>query len=274
LSTASTFDPSVQAYAVHYEFSAKLDSSKMVAPLTVRYYLADSTYTDVDTTVNLYKYPYHSAEVFVTTSILLGQDNFFDIARTDSFLYFSPLGDYGVYEYRLSTHQTRLLVNFTEGGHTCAESSSVFFEVERDGIYRYDLLSNTYSQLLQATFPGIVTGLDVFNGNLYVNFAISISPLRVFTFDGTLVDSIAYHPEGRFLAINDSIVYSVVNPSQFGGRFELSRFDLRTRAFRSHVLSPAKWPGGIKTYANQLYYVDYNKRFVGVVPVSDLTLAQ
>ncbi len=33
-------------------------------------------------------------------------------------------------------------------------------------------------------------------------------------------------------------------------------------------------PGGIKAYGNQLYSVDDYKRFVGVMPISDLMPAQ
>jgi hypothetical protein len=276
LSFASTYDANAVVYIIHYDYSVKMDSSKTVAPLTVRYFFADSSHSDADTTVSLYKYPYKSAEIFVTPSILIQPGDFQDIARTDSFLYFYKSGFLsGAYEYNLALHQTRLLKGYLSGTYICANSMFVFLYFDGWGIFRYDLNTNTDSLLIREEFPGIITGLDSFIGHLFVHRLIPPYTLRIFSFSGVLVDSINYSlGTTRYMAINDSIVCGVEFPSRLGGKFVISRFDLRTRTFRSQVLAPAKVLGGIKVYGNQLYYVDYDKRFVGVMPKADLSPAQ
>jgi hypothetical protein len=247
-----------------------MDSSKTIAPLTVRYYLADSSHTDVDTVALLYKFPSNSAEIFATESILLHTDGFQDIARTDSFFYYHPFGPDGAFQFDLNTHQTRLLLDYLSGNHICANSRFVFFDIGGIGIHRFDLQTNSYSLVVPISSPYSLYGLDLFNGFLYAHLSLPSHSLKKYSLDGTLADSIQYVPSNSYyMTIYDSIVYSTENV-QLSGTFQLNRFDLRTRTFRSNIMAPARVTEGIKIYDNRLYYVDYYKRYVGVVPIADL----
>jgi hypothetical protein len=71
------------------------------------------------------------------------------------------------------------------------------------------------------------------------------------------------------MAIADSILYSTeyaTPPSE-----EIGRFDLRTRSFLANVASPAQVCEGIDVFGQDFYYIDYQKRFIGVVPLGVLT---
>ncbi|MBI4535456.1 MAG: hypothetical protein HY708_04200 [Ignavibacteriae bacterium] len=273
-SAATTYDPGAQAYIIHYDYVAMMDSTRIAAPLTVRYYLSDSTYADADTVALLYKFPYTSAEVFVTQSIMPPSAIFQDVARTDSFFYFHPLGPLGAYQYNLSTHQTRLLFDYDAGNHICAESTFVFFDIGNNYLYRYNLLIDNYDMRFPS-FPGqTLYGLAVSRGILYALFSGPNYYIKTYSLEGTPIDSISYPRSGvYYMAVYDSIVYSV-EYTQSNPPCRLSRFDLRTRAFLQSALAPARWTDGIKIHKGMLYFADYYKRFTGVVPISDLIPTQ
>lgn len=265
-STPATFDQGAQSYIIRFDFSARFDSTLTVAPLTVRYFKSDSTYADADTTVALYKYPYKSAEIFLPYSILPNEP-FQDIARKDTLFFFHPFGPRGLYVYNLVNHQTRLLFDYASGDHIAADSIFVFCDVSHSRVYRYNRLLNSFDLNFMPS-PSIA-GLATYNGFLYVLGSVPSDHLKKFTYDGTLVDSIPYPKNTYYMMIHNGILYSVKNDPTLNVDF-LTRFDLATRTFLPRVRSPWKWEDGIKAHGNSLYFCNYHKKFVGVMPVADL----
>jgi hypothetical protein len=264
LSAASAYDPSAQAYIIHFDFSLKMDSSKRESPLTVRYYSTDSSHVDVDTTVLLYKYPYGSAEVFLLYSIIPYINPFQDIAVIDSLFFFHPFGPEGLYEHNISNSQTRLLLGYGAGDHIAAESIFVFCDVDHSHIRRYNRSLNAVDFIFPPfPQPSSLAGLEAYNGFLYVLVSKPSYHLEKYTFDGSLVDSIPYSRTTYHMTIHNGIVYSVEND-------HLTRFDLQMKAFLSDVRAPWKWEDGIKAYHDVLYFTNYEKRFVGIMPIADL----
>ena len=241
-------------------------------PLTLRYYLADSTHVDADTTVLAYKYPYQSTEVVVPFSALqsvLRTHHLQDVDRLGERIFFHPTGTDGLFAYDVNTQIVTSLLRYPSGDNIAADSIFVFFDYPGQ-IYRFNLISNA----IDCTFPGsgnvydLVRGMDVYNGYLYIDGDLSM--LRKYTLDGTLVDSLNYHSL-LYMTIHDSIIYSV---DQYPWPNQLRRYDMRTSSFLTNLVSPAPLSEGIKIYEGKLYYCDFEKRFIGAVPIADLRTVQ
>jgi hypothetical protein len=276
VTSSATYDTTVRDYIFNFDFTIRMDSSKITAPITVRYYTSDFTYSDVDTTVALYQYPYLSAKVFLDTSNI-DKDLFHSviegISLYGSTFFFHPLND-GLYTYDLTTHHCNLRWNgYIIGLHIAADSNFVFCDVNHNQIVRYNLTTNT----ADSTFPAlndvdIISGMAINNHILYVLVFGRSYPnpeyLKMFTLDGVLLDSISY-PSTKvlFMAVYDSIVYCKDESYNIS---PISRFNLRTKSFLPEVASPAKEVEPITIYNGQLYYSNLYKNFIGVMPIADL----
>jgi hypothetical protein len=280
LSVGTTYDPASQVYSISYDFTVRLDSSEIQPRLTIRYHFANLTYADADTTVLLYKYPYQSAEIFVTNSIMADTGSMFlDIDRVGRKLFFlegfgAGFGSLG--EYDLDAQLTRRLGVYPRGGTIAADSVFVFFSSNsvlspagQHQIQRY----NTVTDSVDIGFPLLPTlfirGMATCERRLYAS--LDGQRLQVFTFDGTIVDTVLHARTTFYMTIADSIIYSVDPSSSVN---QISRFDLRTGGFLPNLAAPAKFLEGIRVHDNQLYFCDRFRNFVGVVPLSELRPAQ
>ena len=260
-SYATTYDPNAQAHIIHFDFSARLDSSKALVPLTVRYYFADSTYADADTIVLAYKYPYPSAEIIVNFSSLQGVLQLArpqDVDRIGASIFFHPTGPLGLYKYDMTTGQVNELLDYSSGDFIAAESSFVFCDVNHNQVRRYNLNLNQVDLIFPSLLEDI-RGMDAYNGFLYV--ANNFNVVRRYTYDGVLLDSASY--SCYCFTIRDSMAYT---PQWIS----MKRFDLRTGQYIQNVLFPLQYAWGIKEYQGKIYYCDYEKAIIGAVPVSDL----
>ncbi|MCX6119998.1 MAG: hypothetical protein NTX44_00060 [Ignavibacteriales bacterium] len=268
-SSTSTYDQEAKSYILHFDFSVKMDSSQINAPLTIRYYSFDSSYIDVDTTVALFKYPYNSTEIIADSTILPDGEPFQDISRIGSKLYYHPLGPWGLFEFDLISKSKQLLTNYPGGDHLAADSNFVFCDIGHNSVYRYNTLTKTIDFVFPLPTSIDLDGMAIFNNALYIYMSEQgISSLKKLTYDGKLLDSIAYPRYVYYLAIYDSIVYSAEYFNN--SATQISRFDLRNKTYLSNVISPAYWIDGIKVYGDRLYFCDDFKKCVSSVPFAKL----
>lgn len=262
LSSGSTYEPSVDAFFFKFDFALSLDSTKAETAIVIRYYHAGSGFTDVDTVIKQYKYPYPNAELFVTNSIMIRPfGHFQDIVLLGNKFYFHPTGAEGLYEYDLSTKVTRTLVQYIAGDHLAGDSIFIFCDINHNSIRRYNLLSETID-LTIAVFPSSdLTALETYQGLLY---AIQGGLLRRYTYAGTAVDSVSLPGYRYHLAMSDGILYS-----GYASIF-IKRTQLASMSELPSVASPARNLEGIKIRDGRLYFCDFYKSIVGFVPLQDL----
>ena len=259
-SYVTTYDPNALAYIIHFDFSSRLDSSKAHVPLTIRYYFADSTFADADTTVLAYKYPYPSAEIVVDFSTLPGLETERpqDVDRIGSSIFFHPTGSLGLYKFDIPTGHVTELLSYGGGDFIAADSVFVFCDVNHNQVRRYNLSLNQ----VDLVFPGLledIRGMDACNGFLYV--ANNFNVIRRYTYDGVLLDSASYY--AYCFTIYDSVVYTPESGT-------LKRFDLRTQQYLQTLLFPLRYAWGVKEYQGKMYYCDYEKAIIAAVPIMDL----
>ena len=273
VSSVSTYDANAEAYVIHFDFTVQMDSSKITAPLTIRYITEDSASHDVDTTVALYKYPYPSAQVFADSTILEnGRSPIQGLSLAGSTMFYHPL-DEGLFAIDLSSRVSSLRWNgYYNGSHIAADSSFVFCDVFHQTISRFDLTTNT---ALGST-PNLgtissISGMAVQFHTLYVLvYGQTGTSICSYSLQGVHVDSIAYPSnDSYFMAMSDSVVYCK-DETSIDGVYQISRFDLRTKSFLANLMPPAKEVEGIAISDGRFYYYDMSKNFIGVVPLVDL----
>ncbi len=259
-SYATTFDPNALTHVIHFDFYDRLDSSKAFVPLTIRYYLADSTCADADTVVPAYKYPYPSTKIIVRFSSLAGLETEHpqDADRIGTAVFFHPTGALGLYKYDMTTGQITELLSYWSGDFIAADSAFVFCDVNHNQVRRYNLNANQVDLI----FPGLlddISGMDAYNGFLYV--ADHFDVVRRYTYDGVLLDSASYWC--YCFTIRDSIVYTPEWNT-------LKRLDLHTMKYLQSVLFPLRHKWGIKEYQGEMYYCDFEKAIIAAIPIADL----
>ncbi len=267
------YDSSTLTYRARFDFTVALDSTRIQAPLTIRYYTRGSTPVDVDTTVDLITYPCKTDCVILDNSQLPSYLTFQDAARYGSKLFFHPYGPEGLYVFDLDNKTLADLLDYGGGDHIAADSTAVYCDIGHDHIYRYNLSTGLVSDTPISIYPQEIAGLSIFNNYLFVLVRQQSGELTLnkYTLGGTPIDSLPFSRSVYFMTICDSIVYSI--DSNDPSADQISCFDLRTKSFLPNLLSPARFSGGIKVFSDTLYYCDYWKNYIGAVALSDLIRA-
>ena len=260
------YDPGTGLTHIVFDLSAQLDSRRTSTPITVRYYLTAGAYMDVEQDVSQLWTPYGQAAILMRpASPIPSGYHPQDIDRVGSTLFFHPAGALGTYAYDIPTAKTSRVALYPGGDCIAAESSFVFCDMASQ-IVRLNSTTGASEKVLAVCPPGSpdasrVNGMDVYNGRLYV---LHMGWLKTMNLDLVVLDSIAYSRETIRMTIEDDILYSVQWESDPD---EITRFDLRTRQFLPNIPSPARELGGIRAYKGKFYYGDYQKGFVGALPI-------
>jgi hypothetical protein len=258
-----------------FDVHMAMDPTKVTLPVRLRFEFSDQTFEDVDTLMPTYLYPYLSAEAFLTEAVLIGGNpiSFQDIDRNSTTLFFHPVGPYGLYAFDILSRQTRMLADYPAGDYITTDSGYVFYENSGSYLYRYNLQTDTTDLTIPFIAPPkVIHGMAARGGTLYIYYAPETGTptfLARLTLSGALLDTIPYSPSGGngyYLATDGTIVYS----RDFEGR-KISRFELATQTFLSDVQSPNISLDGFAVFADRLYFTDYAKRMIGVVPIGDLS---
>ncbi len=253
-------------YVHKFDFSSELGYAEFLPHLVIRYYLLDSSFSDIDTIVAAYEYPYPETEIVATTSILIDNARYFqDIDRMGNTLFFHPMAAYGLFKYDLVTRTTTRLLNYGSGEVIAADSIFVFCHVRWE-VHRFNLLTNTVDLVFPQYF-GDIKGLDTYNQHLYLLKA-GYPNLFKFTYDGVLVDSLYVPglmlPAQLYMTIHDGVIFF-----HDWHLPEITRFDLATMTYLPNVLAPYLSSDGIKIYDDHLYFCDA-RGFIGCVPLTSL----
>lgn len=264
------YNSETEIYQIRFKLTVALDQEAVWFPLTIRY-VEDKSYTDVDTLIGLFKYPYTSTSVF-SDLLDLGYRDLQDVARNDSLLFFHGWNSDGLHEYNLINKEVSHFLFYYGGSHITANSKYVFCDINHETIVRFNLVTN----VPDITFPEFsninnIMGIAVNDSQLLAlicSNGLSSNYLKKLTFDGIAIDSVSYGKDTYFMAVKDSIIYSKDYVDI--GDYQISRFNMKTGNFLPNLKSPAKDIGGMEIYNDTLYYCDEWKRIVGMVPVVDL----
>lgn len=264
-----TYQPSGNQFYLLFQINKQLDRNLRFYEFMLRFVLTNSDTVDVDTLAPTFKYPYESAEVFITIEQVTTAPHFFqdfDMNETDFF--YHPTSAYGLYQYNFLSGSTEELVRYGSGNYIAQDSIYVFYEVAGFAIFRYHLEKDTTDleiNLSQFNYD-YISGLEIYDEILYVLFYDSFSPfLAKFDLDGNLLETVPYSKNTIFITIKNDILYSIDHTKD-----SLSRFDLNTQTYLSDKSLPTLEWEGIRIVGENFYFVDFYKKMIGVIPLSEL----
>ncbi|MBI3587036.1 MAG: hypothetical protein HY088_07905 [Ignavibacteriales bacterium] len=268
-STDPTYTKLSSRYSLKFNFTMPLDSTKTMIPFILRYYFTNGEHADIEQDLPTFKYPFTSAVPYVYNSILINNNPFFqDVDRIENTLFYHPLGADGLYSYDLITKQTKRLVMYGAGDHIACAASFVFYDDDHRTVKRYNLSTQT-TDLVIPYFKDLqndLNGMAAADGMLYVLVKKrGINSILKFDYEGNLLGTIPFPRSSYYLAAHNGILYSLDYAEK-----RLVRFNVQTKTFLPSKPMAAPLGDGIKIYGNQLYFVDYYKRFVGIVALSEI----
>lgn len=256
-------------HELQFKFTMPLDSTKAMMPFVLRYYFSNGEHADIEQNLPTFKYPFASALPYVYFSVHSGYiPHFQDIDRIGNTLFYHPLGSEGLYSYDLTTRQSKQVLMYGAGDHIACAPNFVFYDLDHETVRRYNLTTQT-TDLVFEYFKDRQTdlyGMAASEGVLYVLAykGGSRSILR-FDYDGKLLETIPFPRTTYYLAAHDGILYS----NDYTDK-RLVRFNVRTKTFLPSLPIISRLGDGIKVFGNQLYFTDYEKKFVGIVALSEI----
>lgn len=264
------YTPSGNHFFLLFQIDKQLNKNLRVYEFLLRFVLTNSDTIDVDTLAPTFKYPYESAEVFITTEEVAAAPIFFqDIDMNESDFFFHPTSAYGLYHYNFNSGSTTELVGYPSGNFIAHDSICVFYEIGWPSeIFRYNLQQDTTDLVIDlSTFTfDYINGLEIYNGILYaLLYSTPSSFLAKFDLQGNFLETISYPKNTIFMTIKNDILYSI-DPV----KGSLSRFDLNTQTYLADRSLPTIEWEGIRIVGDNFYFVDFYKKMIGMIPLSEL----
>ena len=261
-SMVPSYSPQGNSFKLLFSFTVPVESTAVFDSLTLRYVLSDSSTALVDTVAALFKYPYASAEFLFRDPGISVQD----LDLTDSVVFLHPYGPEGLYRYNPLTNDLRELLGYLSGDYIAYDSIYVFCDVNHDHVWRFNLLADSVDQRFDATpyVNGYIGGLESLMDTLYL--LTDKNTIEKFTMDLQHIQTLPYMRSTLGTTIAGGILYSNDYTNS-----RISRFNLGTNTFISDVRYPTKYTDALRTDKGILYFTDFNKKFVGRLPVADLT---
>ena len=265
-----TYTETGDNYYLNFHFHKKVSKEILNYNFKVQYKIDDDKFFEIDTTHLMLRFPYKSAQLFITTEEVWQEYGivFQDIDLNKDFLFFHPGGPFGLYKYNFNTKQSTELMRYPGGDFIAYDSIYVFVDDQHTYVKRYNLELDTVDlefNLSSLTFDDI-NGIECYGGYVYVIFnnIYSNNFIAKFDLNGSYLSSITY-PRNRYcLTIESDIAYS----QNYGST--LFRFDLLTNTDLSEKLTPVYNGGGFRVYSDRFYFVDWDKRAIGYIPLSEL----
>lgn len=268
------YSPFDNGYYLDFQFEKNTGRTLRIYEFTLRFMLFNNDSIDVDTTAQLYKYPYQSAEIFITAEEVFQRENyhFQDIDRNDNYLFIHPVGPVGLIKYNLISKQTEELVLYSSGDCITSDSIYIFYDIGHKDILRYNLATDTTDMKLDLSGLNYswIKGLDIYGGILYVLLESSPSYyLTKFDLQGNYLGFIEYSKTTIFMTINGDILYSIEISPDWSG-MGISRFNLITETFMENKSLPTNEWEGIRIYQDKFYFTDFYRQIIGTIPLNEL----
>jgi len=251
-------------FQLNFEFRTAVAPTVLKYKFTIRFELENSAFIDVDTIHTMINYPYESSRIFYLWDDFLKPSipDIQDFDVTDSNLFYHPYGPLGLYEYNFPSGINVSLMLYVGGDYISADSIFVTADVEHDAINRFNLQADSVDLMVDLTaYVNYIMGVEIYKEHIYV--LSDNNELLKFDLDGNLIETIPYQKWTYSLAIHNDIVYSLEGA-------EISRFDLATESFLEGKKVPSGDTETIKIHNNRLYFSDYDRRYIGVMQLSDI----
>jgi len=252
----------------NFSFSVKVCPDTLFYYFTLRFVLFNSSFYDLDTFFVMCKYPYSSAETFLLwqdLNSIIGSPSVQDFAISDSLFFYHPFGADGLYQYDILTKENVQLMMYDSGDFFAFDSNYIFVDIAHSSIYKYQLLNSSYSEIINyhanvETRDYDIAGIAADQGILYVTTYNYI--LDKYDYKGNLLEKGSYPFQTSSLTKYENKLYGIIGQN-------IMVYDLDKQIALKSKAGPAKNITSIKIIDKNLYFSDYNRRYIGKVPLAE-----
>jgi hypothetical protein len=254
----------------------KVEAEIIDLNLTVRLHTTNELFYDLDTLIQMYKYPYSGTEIFLTYEEIFLNDPIGDLVQDFDFIgtdvYVHARGPHGIISINAETSEHHVILAAEKAppawNYLACTPDFIFYESTGLTLYRFNLESDTTDLQIDLPLVGykFIQGLDFNNNVLYVFMETDNVPdnhLAKFDTEGNYLGSVSYPRVTYHMAIEDNILYAI-DPDK------LSRYDLSSNSFLEDRQLPSLYWDGIRTDGEYFYFADYERRIIGRVPLPEL----
>ncbi len=260
------------SYLINFNLSRKITNKRLRAYFfTLRFFFENNTYTDIDTFVLTYKFPYKSTELFLKTNEFPTSEpiKIQDFELTSSKLYFYNLGYTRFFEYDLNSGKLREILGIGSGDHVAGNNDYIFLDFQHYSIHRFNIKKDTVDLRFDLSFLNnpLILGMDMESDTLFVMFAgtdPSESNLARFDVNGNFFYEQTLPFSSIYLSVVNHILYSVDYENN-----QIIRYDLNTQSLLPGKPFPAESIDGIGIYDNWLYFFDFYKEVIARVDLNE-----
>jgi len=228
----------------------------------IRYTLSDSSFIDLDTSFVLCKYPFESAEVFWLKDDLpypkTKRWHIDDFDFEGQRFFYRSGGGYGVYEVNFITGESKVWIDAVSHNLIAVDDRHLFYTISNHEIQHMDLNSGQFRDVKTFSWRTELNGLEASNDTLYaLDYIYGV--IYLLDYDGNVLDSIKTRIAGSGLTkFKESLIFS--------SREGLHALNLRTHQVT--LINPKRpYSYIIRIHGNYLYYYDYDKCFIGRIPL-------
>jgi hypothetical protein len=274
-----TYEPVSGGYDFSFEIDPNLDSTDLVFASRINYIIKDGDFEDeveVEKYYEMIHYPYASAKVHIWGREIqdpaLGDFTFFmqdfDLSNLNT-IYFHPFGSYGLFQFDNILKKTEELYSYGSGDFISCGNDHIFIDDSHHILLRFNIKTGE-TDIDVSTFEfgyGQIYGMDYSNNTLFVLTRDYPNEMYLLEFDSDLnllKATVQPYESGSYFEIDNNIAYVYKWPDR------IHRLDLGSMGSLPSLISPVYKGGPIRINEGNLYYVDYDKAYIGVVPLADL----
>ncbi len=249
-------------------FNGKINVSDSVIDYNagIKFVMRDTSDVILHKQISMLTYKYVSARLVIKT------DEFSDRSLLDFYynyptIYYRQSWTEIGYKYNLVTRQNKKIIDAT-GAFLDANSSYLFSDENFSSIVRYNIIGDSLDLISKQNFSFNTYGIGIIDTVVYIvtsydygitlrSYTLDLQPINSIPLYAGDIRSMTYY-KGKFLTVflND----------------KLASFDPGTGHFYGNPTAPlpTKYTSAVKVYKDSLYFNDYKKRCIGVVPVKDV----
>ena len=217
---------------------------------------------------------YESIEIFLTYDEIFQNSEIenriydFDLDLNDLFYHNSD--STGILNYNFNSKETNELVDYISSTVIAQDSIYLFYNDSNSIIQRYNLELKMTDVKIDITNIGnkTIAGLEIYKNILYV--LVRYDPdglvhLVKYDLNGNYLASVKYVRFTPRITIANDILYSIDPYDEL-----ISRYDLNSNRFLQSKRLPAKDCGAFRIFQDKFYFIDKEKQFLGVMPLSEI----
>ncbi len=265
-------------YTPIFEFKILVDDEILFYNFHLSYLLFDSTTIELDSVAVMCKYPYESADIYFQYKDLPypidpNYKNAEDIDFTEGKFYYRAAGSHGIYEIDEQSGRSKILVEQVSHNFISVDSGSVFLTTSPQSVFKYDLETGNYKELLSfnnsSISDSVIIGMESDNGVLYLIIE-NEKVLLKYDYNGKLLESSPYFGKSLGITRYEDNLYSIYYGEPLPAIIGL---DIQENRFKGYMkLLPSQNTIAIRIADKFLYYSEWKQAYIGRIPLEDIDI--